>query len=92
MMNSNQKKELIPLCYWAGLAEDQTASLLVEKQLAQVYWHQPELKRRQNSLQRQQAMLRLVQALHAAGKKDTEISRFCVLSQFTMLFMLAREI
>lgn len=91
-MNSNQKKELITLCYWAGLTKDQTARLLVDKQLVQVYWHQPELKRRQNSLQRQQAMPRLVQTLHAAGKKDTEISRFCVLSQRTVLFMLAREI
>lgn len=47
---------------------------------------------RQNALEKQRAMPRLVQSLHAAGKKDTEISRFCGLSQRTVLLLLAREI
>lgn len=86
-MNTATKKALIPLCYRAGLTEEQTSRLLVSS-----HWNEPELKVRQNSLERQRAMPVLVKALHAAGVKDTQISRFCGLSQRTVLLLLAREI
>ncbi|QSD34783.1 hypothetical protein H5A40_17170 [Pectobacterium brasiliense] len=90
-MNTQEKKGLIPLCYRAGLTIEATSRLLVDKQLVQAHWNEPELKRRLGSLEKQRAMPRLVQALHAAGKKDTEISR-CGLSQRTVLMMLVREL
>lgn len=91
-MNSNQKKSLIPLCFRAGLTEEQTARLLVDKVLESSHWREPEYRRRLNSLERQRAMPELVKALHAAGFKGPVISRWCGLSQRTVLALLAREI
>lgn len=91
-MNTATKKALIPLCYRAGLTEGQTSRLLVDRVLVSSHWNEPDLKVRQNNLERQRAMPVLVKALHAAGVKDTQISRFCGLSQRTVLVLLAREI
>lgn len=91
-MNNTTKKELILLCRRAGLSQDQTARLICDRVAVKSHWNEPEAMIRQNALEKQRAMPRLVQSLHAAGKKDTEISRFCGLSQRTVLLLLAREI
>lgn len=91
-MNTTTKKALIVLCRRAGLTQGATSRLICDRVAVKSWWSEPEAMIRKNSLEKQKAMPRLVQALHAAGKRDTEISRFCGLSQRTILLLLAREI
>lgn len=90
-MTPRETENLVNLCRLAGLTQA-NASRLLSVTAVRTYWVEPETRLRQSTFERQRAMCALVQALHAAGKKDTVIGRFCGLSDRNVHLLLAKKL